>query len=136
MMKVRSIRAFFAVVMVLLWMTCGSHCEISAACGSILSADHSHHDASDPCPTTEDSGCDDCSLCLTIQGGLVPLTSKTAAPTAPLPPAFFVLLVPAGLTSVAKAAVETPPPPVEAARQTWQFVQRVALPVRAPSPAS
>ena len=135
-MQVRPLRAFLAVVMVLLWMTGGSHCEVSAACGSLVSAEHSHDGASEPCPTSHDSGCDDCSLCLTIEGGLVPLTYKTAAPTAPLPAAFFVPLVPAGLTPAAKTAVETPPPPEQATRQNWQFVQRVALPVRAPSLAS
>ena len=135
-MHVRLIRAFVAVVMVLLWMTGGSHCEVSAACGSLVSAEHSHDGASEPCTTSHDSGCDDCSLCLTIEGGLVPLTYKTDAPIVPLHAALFVVPVAADFTSVTKTSIATPPPPEQAAGQTWQFLQRVALPVRAPSLAS
>ncbi len=135
-MPVRPIRTFFAVVMVFLWMTGGSHCEVSAACGSLLSAEHSHDAGNEPCPSSDKSGCDECSLCLSMDEGLVPLTSKAAAPALPSMAVLFASVSSSGLAPASPSISETPPPPEEAAGQTWQFLQRVALPVRAPSPAS
>ena len=136
MIEVRCIRAFFAVVMVLLWMTGGSHCEVSDACGSLFSAEHSHDVGNEPCPSSDESGCDECSLCLSMDAGLVPLTSTSAAPAMPSLAVLFASVFPADLAPASLSISETPPPPEEAAGQTWQFLQRVALPVRAPSPAS
>ena len=134
--SVQPIRAFFAVVMVLLWMTGGSHCEVSAACGSLLSADHSHDAGNEPCPSSDESGCDECSLCLSMDAGLVPLTSTSTAPAMPSVAVLFASVSSSDLAPDSLLISETPPPPEEAAGQTWQFLQRVALPVRAPSPAS
>ena len=135
-MPVRPIRAFFAVVMVLLWMTGGSHCEVSDACGSLLSAEHSHDAGNEPCPSSDESGCDECSLCLSMDAGLVPLTSTSAAPGIPSSDVLLASVSSADPAPASLSVSEPPPTPEEAAGQTWQFLQRVALPVRAPSPAS
>ncbi len=135
MVTVRPIRAFLASAMILLWMIGGSHCEVSAAVGSLVGEAHSHSDGTESCPSNS-ADCDDCSLCVAMDDGLVPLTSKTVPPEAPvLTLAHF--LVPLDELLVSLKPVDPPDsPPEHSCPTSWQFSQRVVLPARAPSFAS
>ncbi len=134
MMPVRPIRAFLAIIMAFLWMVGGSHCEVSAACAALLAEAHPHGDCDGVHGRDTDSGCDDCSLCAIIEGGLVPLTSQVGAPApSPADPVGVHSLEDGLHRSLSASVPETPPPPVESAPQARHFRLRLALPARAPS---
>ena len=134
-MTVRPIRAFLASAMILLWMIGGSHCEVSAAVGSLVDEAHSHSDSPESCPS-DSADCDNCSLCVAMGDGLVPLTSKTVPPEAPVLALAHYLVPLDDLLESLKPVDPPASPPEHSGHGSWQFSQRVVLPARAPSFAS
>lgn len=132
MVTVRPIRAFLASAMILLWMIGGSHCEVSAAVGSLVGEAHSHSDSPESCPA-DSSDCDNCSLCTAMDDGLVPLTSKTVPPEAPVFALAHFLVTLDDLLKSLNPLDPPAPPPKNSGPSSWQFSQRVVLPARAPS---
>src|SRR6185369_6609673 len=115
-----------ALVFLVLWVPITAHCHLEKVPGLEFLK----------CPSdTQDSGCQD--GCQVVESGLYKIPEHSVLVPAPvdlLVPCFEPTLadevqpgsVPLGLLSLA-------PPDL---RQSWQFVSRAALPVRAPSSLS
>ena len=125
-------RNFLAVAIATLWVGVGSHCllEVLPGLGFLSCCQHPQSEQS-PAHHEEDCAGDGCSA---IESGFYKLEQRQNAPIKPLLP-----LV-AWLTAVADDRQPTAPvfpvlvssSPPEVSR-IWQFLERAALPPRAPS---
>lgn len=120
-------------MLALLWVPASSHCEVSDVIGLVSghSEDCSDHPSSAP-------GCDHCSLCQTLDGGVVGTFSDKLDFKPALLPVFSYgsAEVLTFLEDVSQTADLPSPPPRELPPASWQFLQRSALAPRAPSLAS
>lgn len=122
------------MVLAFLWVPMAAHCELAEVLGL-----GNHH--SEECSDHESApvGCDHCSLCQTLEGGVVssaPHSHFLDFKPALLPVFRFggdPVVVP---PSDASPPVESSPPPAAFSPVSWQFLQRTALAPRAPSLAS
>jgi len=125
--------SIFCAVLALLLVPAGSHCELSELLG--IQGEHSQGCSDHPSST---AGCDHCSLCQTLDRGVV----KTSTDNLDFKPALLPVFsfssdeVLISVEEVGQSADSPPPPPQEFSPASWQFLQRTALAPRAPSSAS
>ena len=126
------------MVMAFLWVPMTAHCELAEVLGlgNAHAEECSDHDSA---PV----GCDHCSLCQTLDGGVVSAASQSLLHFLSLDfklallPAFHFAADPLAVPPSDTAPPAGPsPPPAELAPASWQFLQRAALAPRAPSLAS
>lgn len=126
------------MVLALLWVPLVAHCELAEVLGW-----ETHH--SEACSDHESApvGCDHCSLCQTLDGGVVTSASNSLLHLHSLDfkPALLPVFRFAGDPMVVRPADAAPsadpsPPRAEVSPTSWQFLQRTALAPRAPSLAS
>ncbi len=133
-------RAFtvLCIVMAFLWVPMTAHCELAEVLGlGNAHAEECSDHASAPV------GCDHCSLCQTLDGGVVSSASHSFLhlhsldfKPALLPVFRFTGDPMAVPPSDAAPSADPSPPRAELSPTSWQFLQRTALAPRAPSLAS
>lgn len=117
-----------ALLLLALWLPATLHCDLETA-GIDLAGHGDHHADASPCATD---------ACEIVEDGDY---AKTTALARALPPTaawqLSLLIAPAPMdpAECQPAAPPDGPPELEALRRTWQFVQRTALPARAPGDA-
>ena len=120
-------RQLFALILALAWVPMLHSCEIAHALGVELT----HQD---DCAQPGSGDCDHCDFCQTVHaGGVAPSVGKVSirSLTALIdiwPPLLTMVTVeaPPSVTPVTRSDQNRPP-------QRWQFMERAALPPRAPS---
>ena len=127
-------RWFLSVVLALLWVPLAAHCEIER----LIDVELCHHADTDHASDSEDTGCDDCSLCQSAKVG-----PQFRIRLGDLKPAFVAVLSPWPPSCVhGFAPIESPQitPSPHAGGSVLPHVclltSRTSLPVRAPSLAS
>jgi hypothetical protein len=127
-------RWFLSVVLALLWVPLAAHCEIER----LIDVELGHHADTDHASDSEDTGCDDCSLCQSAKVGpqfrikLGDLKPAFVAVLPPWPPSGFQGSVPIESPQI------TPSPHAgdSVLPHVCLLTSRTSLPVRAPSLAS
>ena len=116
------LRGVLSFVALALWLVATHHCQLENVLGLTFLRCAS--------PTATSSHCEGDS-CQIVESGVYKISDTRAyVPVAPL----VVVIVPAEvLEDSATAASEALPPELP---QSWQFISRTALPIRAPSIAS
>ncbi|MCX6922123.1 MAG: hypothetical protein NT154_02720 [Verrucomicrobia bacterium] len=131
----RAWRTIFAVAIATLWVAAGAHCRLEVLPGlEFLSC--CQHTEAEKTPAHHEKDCGD-DGCATIELGFYKVSKQQVSPVKPLL-AFVAWLVPSPGNWQASASdplVSIAPSPPELV-PLWQFLQRTALPPRAPSLAS
>ncbi|HAB19759.1 MAG TPA: hypothetical protein DCE44_25405 [Verrucomicrobiales bacterium] len=127
----RRIHSILCVLLAILWVPLTAHCEVSELLG--VGVEHSQ-DCSEHSGSTPAGGCDHCSLCQVVDGGLVISSGLHLNLKPALLPVFDISR--GEVVEVFVGAPEflpSPPRRDERAPSAWRFLLRTALSPRAPS---